>query len=73
VLLIARAIAQNSLGRYSQAKDDMERALRLSPGDPPILGGLHVTAGTAEIGLGHFDKAIDEFHKAVGVARRLRS
>jgi TolB-like protein len=70
VLLIARAMAENSLGRYAQAKDDMERGLRLSPGDPPILGYLHVTAGVAEIGLGHFDLAIDEFHKALDVGWR---
>ena len=70
VLLIARAFAENSLGRYSQAKDDMERALRLSPGDPPILGYLHVTAGIAEIGLGQFDRAIEEFHKALDVGWR---
>ena len=64
ILLLARAIAENSLGRYSQAKDDIERAMRLSPRDP-ILGYFHVTAGTAETGLGHFDGAIDEFHKAL--------
>jgi len=35
VLLLARAIAENSLGRHAQAKARMERALLLSPRDPP--------------------------------------
>ena len=64
VLLLGRAIAENSLGRYEQAKDDMERAIRLSPRDP-IVGFFHVVAGTAEIGLGHFDAAIDANRKAL--------
>ena len=63
-LLIARAIAENSLGRYEQAKADMERAIRLSPRDR-YLGVFHVDLGEAEIGLGDFDAAIDEFHKAI--------
>ena len=63
-LLIDRAIAENSLGRYEQAKADMERAMRLSPRDP-FVGVFHVDLGEAEIGLGHFDAAIDEFRKAI--------
>jgi adenylate cyclase len=64
VLLIARAIADNSLGRYEQAKADMERAMRLSPHDP-FVGVFHVDLGEAEIGLGHFDVAIDQLHTAI--------
>ena len=64
VLLLARAIADNSLGRYEQAKADMEQAIRLSPRDP-LVGGFHNILGIAEIGLGHFDVASDEFHKAL--------
>jgi adenylate cyclase len=64
LLLIARAIAENSLGRYEQPKADMERAMRLSPRDP-FVGVFHVDLGEAEIGLGHFDAAIDEFRKAI--------
>jgi adenylate cyclase len=63
-LLIARAIAENSLGRYEQAKADMERAIRLSPRDR-YLGVFRVDLGEAEIGLGDFDAAIDQFHKAI--------
>ena len=63
-LLIARAIAENSLGQYEQAKADMERAIRLSPRDR-YVGVFHVDLAEAEMGLGHFDTAIDEFHKAI--------
>ncbi len=68
-LLIARAIAENSLGRYEQAKADMERAIRLSPRDPQV-GVFHIDLGEAEIGLGHFDAAIDEFRKAIDSGSR---
>ena len=64
ILLLGRANAETTLGQYAQAKDDMERAIRLSPRDP-IVGAFHVTLGIAEIGLGHFDAAIDEFQKAI--------
>jgi adenylate cyclase len=64
VLLLARANAENALGRYEQAKADMESAIRLSPRDP-IIAYFHVIVGDAEIGLGHFDAAIDEFRKAL--------
>jgi adenylate cyclase len=64
LLLIARAIAENSLGRYEQAKADMERAMRLSPRDP-LVGVFHVDLGDAEISLGHYDAAIDAYRKAI--------
>ena len=34
--IMPRAVAENSLGRYEQAKADAERAMRLSPRDPGI-------------------------------------
>jgi adenylate cyclase len=60
----ARALAENSLGRYEQAKADLERAIHLSPRDPG-MDFWHVDLGDAEINLGHFDAAIDEYHKAL--------
>ena len=69
VLLLGRAAAENALGQYAQAKDDMERAIRLSPRDP-IVGAFHVTLGIAEIGLGHRDAAIDEMHKTLDLGVR---
>jgi tetratricopeptide (TPR) repeat protein len=59
-----RIIAENALGRFEQAKVDAERVMRLSPRDP-LIGLFHVHAGAAEISLGHFDAAMDEFHKAL--------
>jgi tetratricopeptide (TPR) repeat protein len=63
-LYVPRTSAENSLGRYEQAKADAQRAMRLSPRDP-YLGIFHVIVGDAEISLGHFDAAIDEYHKAI--------
>ena len=59
-----RLVAENSLGRFEQAKADAERAMRLSPRDP-LVGLFHVETGDAEISLGHLDAAIDEYRKAI--------
>jgi tetratricopeptide (TPR) repeat protein len=59
-----RLVAENSLGHFEQAKVDAERAMQLSPRDP-FVGLFHVDAGDAEIGLAHFDPAIDEYRKAI--------
>jgi tetratricopeptide (TPR) repeat protein len=59
-----RIIAENALGRFEQAKADAEWVMRLSPRDP-FLGLFHIFVGQAETSLGHFDAAIDEFHKAI--------
>jgi adenylate cyclase len=64
LLYIPRAAAENSLGRYDEAQADVEQAMRLSPHDI-LIPVFHVFVGEAEIGLGHFDAAIDEFHKAI--------
>src|SRR5262249_8648816 len=63
-LYMARAVAENSLGRYGEAKADAERTMRLSPRDP-LFGLLRVIVGDAEICLGHFDAAIDAYRKAI--------
>ena len=73
LLYIPRTVAENSLGRFEQAKADAQRAMQLSPRDPAI-GVPHVDAGDAEISLGHFDAAIDEYRKAIelGLSHVLR-
>ena len=43
--------------------------MRLSPRDPRI-GLWLVTLADAELGLGHFDAAIDEYHKAIDAGWR---
>jgi adenylate cyclase len=63
-LFVARIVAENSLGRFEQAEVDAQRAMQLSPRDP-LIGIFHVDAGDAEISLGHFDAAIDEYRKAI--------
>jgi tetratricopeptide (TPR) repeat protein len=69
-LLLLRGFAKNSLGRYEQAKVDLERAMRLNPRDP-TTGAVHVNVGDAEISLGHFDAAIDAYRKAIDSGYRL--
>jgi adenylate cyclase len=65
LLYTPRAVAENSLGRYEQAKADVERAMRLSPHDRDLVGTWHVILGDAEISLGHFDAAIEAYRKAL--------
>jgi adenylate cyclase len=64
LLYTPRAVAENSLGRYDQAKADVDRAMRLSPHDNQIPV-WHVILGDVEISLGHFDAAIDAYRKAL--------
>jgi TolB-like protein/class 3 adenylate cyclase len=59
-----RALAQNSLGNYEQAKAEIAKAMRLSPHDPFMLF-WPVYLGDAELGLGHFDAAIDAYHESI--------
>jgi adenylate cyclase len=59
-----RGLAENSLGRYEQAKADFEKAIRLSPRDPGV-GFWQLDLGDAEISLGRFDAAIDAYRKAL--------
>jgi adenylate cyclase len=62
-LYYVRANAKNSLGQFEQAKPDVKQAMRLSPHDPRV-GVFHTISGDAELGLRHFDAAIDEYHNA---------
>jgi len=62
LLHAARVTSENSLGRFEQAESDALQAMRLSPRDPEI-GWWHAVLGDAEIGPGHFDAAIAEYHK----------
>jgi tetratricopeptide (TPR) repeat protein len=60
------AIAKNSLGRFEHAKADVQRAMRLSPRDP-FVGTFHLSTGSAELGLGNLEAAIDAYRKALDV------
>jgi adenylate cyclase len=59
----ARSTAKSSLGQFEQAKSDAQQAIRLSPRDP-FIGLFHVHVGDAELGLGHFDAALNEYRNA---------
>jgi tetratricopeptide (TPR) repeat protein len=61
-----RCSAETSLGNFEQAKSDIEKAMRLSPRDP-LIGGWLVQLGDAEFGLGHFDAAVEAYHKSIAV------
>jgi adenylate cyclase len=63
-LFLPKSIAENSLGRFDQAKADAQQAMRLSPRDP-YVGSFHVITADAELSLGHLDAAINEYRKAI--------
>ena len=65
----ARGNAELVLGRYEQAISDVQHAMRLSPRDP-IIGLWLVALGDAELGLGHVDAAVEEYHKAIDIGWR---
>jgi adenylate cyclase len=60
----ARAYAEINLGRFDQAKSDILRAMRLSPRDPRY-DLWRTNLADAEMGLGHFDAAIDLIRLAI--------
>jgi adenylate cyclase len=68
-LYAARSSAKSSLGQFEQAKSDAQQAMRLSPRDPSI-GLFRVQLGDAELGLGHFDAAIDQYQNATDAGYR---
>jgi adenylate cyclase len=59
-----RSIAEVALGQFEQAKSDVQQAMRLSPRDPR-MGPWHDYMASAELGLAHFDAAIEEDNKAI--------
>jgi TolB-like protein/class 3 adenylate cyclase/Flp pilus assembly protein TadD len=68
-LIRARGAAEIVLGRYQQAISDVQQAMRLSPHDPRI--GLWLDdLGNAELGLGHFDAAVDKYHEVIDAGWR---
>jgi adenylate cyclase len=59
-----RALAESNLRQFEQARDDLQQALRLSPLDPRT-GAFLDKLGWAELGLEHFDAAIEASGKAI--------
>jgi adenylate cyclase len=64
-----RAYAAISLGRFEQAKSDIFQAMRLSPRDP-TMGLWRTNLADAEMGLGHFDAAIEQIRQAIDAGYR---
>jgi adenylate cyclase len=60
----ARASAEVSLGRFDEAKSDLQQAIRLSPRDP-FLTVFHTQLGDIEIGAGRPEAAIVEYRKSL--------
>jgi adenylate cyclase len=65
----ARGYAELNLGRFDQTKSDILQAMRLSPRDP-VMGLWRTSLADAELGLGHFDAAIDQIHQAIDAGYR---
>jgi adenylate cyclase len=51
-------------GRFEQARSDILQSMRLSPREPLMAIGTKYL-GDSELGLGNFDAAIDDYHKAI--------
>ena len=69
LLYHASAVAKNQTGMYAEAKSDVLHAIQLSPRDPN-LGVWQSTLTASDIGLGHFDDAIDDSHRAIDAGYR---
>jgi adenylate cyclase len=65
----ARGYAELNLGRFDQTKSDILQAMRLSPRDP-VMGLWRTSLADAELGLGHFEAAIDQIHQAIDAGYR---
>jgi len=65
-----REASEINLGRFDQAKSDILQAIRLSPRDPgmPLW---QTNLADAEMGLGHFDAAIDLIHQSIDAGYRV--
>jgi tetratricopeptide (TPR) repeat protein len=63
-LLAMRGNAEDYLRRFEQAKSDVQQAMLLSPRDPEMSRWFNLRADP-ELGLGHFDEALEDVKKAV--------
>ena len=69
LLYFASGNGKIQAGMFAEAKSDILRAIQLSPRDPSLGLWLNTLAG-ADIGLGHFDDAINETNRAIDAGNR---
>jgi adenylate cyclase len=69
LLYFASGAGKNEAGMFAEAKSDILHAIQLSPRDPSLGLWLNNLAGS-EIGLGHFDDAINESNRAIDAGNR---
>jgi adenylate cyclase len=69
LLYFASGASKNQAGMFAEAKSDILHAIQLSPRDPSLGLWLNNLAGS-EIGLGHFDDAINESNRAIDAGNR---
>ena len=65
-----RGYSEINLGRFEKAKSDVLQAMRLSPRDP-TMPLWQTNLADAEMGLGHFDAAIDLIHQSIDAGYRV--
>jgi tetratricopeptide (TPR) repeat protein len=65
-----RGYSEINLGRFEKAKSDILQAMRLSPRDP-TMPLWQTNLADAEMGLGHFDAAIDLIHQSIDAGYRV--
>ena len=63
-LLATRSTSNDYLGRFEQAKSDIQQAMLLSPRDPAMSQWFNLRADP-ELGLGRFDEALEDVKKAI--------
>jgi tetratricopeptide (TPR) repeat protein len=69
-LLATRSTANDYLGRFEQAKSDIQQAMLLSPRDPAMGQWFNLRADP-ELGLGRFDDALEDAKKALEGGHRV--
>ncbi|MGO4842996.1 tetratricopeptide repeat protein, partial [Rhizobiaceae sp. 2RAB30] len=62
-LLAMRSSPKYYLRRFEEARSDIQQAMLLSPRDPAMSQWFNLRADT-ELGLGHFDEALEDVKRA---------
>jgi TolB-like protein/class 3 adenylate cyclase len=70
ILLALRGNALDYLGRFEEARADIQEAMLLSPRDPAMAQWLNLRADT-ELGLGRYDEALEDSQRALEGGHRV--